>query len=95
MIEDHVHCGNCGHAIATRVKDPGGFKRDAEIPVGYQWRLGTNEVGVLGPVQVEVPLCPACHDVVDADDVRRKEAAAHLAAASRLVVAPAGTVPIA
>ena len=92
-MEKHVHCANCNEAIATRVKDAGGFKRDAEIAVGYQWRLGTDDAGVVGPVQVKVPLCSECHVVVDAEDAKRKEAAARLAAASRLVIAPAGSIP--
>jgi hypothetical protein len=39
-------------------------------------------------VQAEVPLCSECHVVVEAEDAKRKEAAA-----SRLVIAPAGSIP--
>jgi predicted PP-loop superfamily ATPase len=99
-VEKHVHCGRCGAAIATRVKDAGGSRRDAKIAVGYQWRISQNAAGMLEPVQVEVPLCGACHPVVEAEEVAAKaEALEAIAAAQsavgsgRLVVAGAGAVP--
>ena len=85
MIEDHVHCGECQAVIPLTRKDPGGVRHPVEVAIGYQWRIGVDPLGNLGPVQVPVPLCPPCHGNTTAKDEKAKT--------SRLVVAPAGSIP--
>ena len=77
-LEHHVHCGECGREIATKIKCAGGKTKDVEITAGTQFAVIPGPDG-LSVLPRQVPLCPDCHERL----VKQYEAAA---AASKIVV---------
>ena len=76
MLDDHVHCGQCGRPILTQIKVAGGKTKPAQVTLGTQiaWAKGPDGIA---PVERPVPLCPVCVEQI-AEQQRQ--------AASRLLV---------
>ena len=86
MIDKHVHCANCGCAIATELKVAGGKTK----PIEYK-QMVRNYVapgpqpGTLAFLQQIVPMCDDCCAQIEAAN-----AAEEAKAKSRLIIPTVG-----
>ena len=65
MIDDHVHCENCGAVILRKIKLAGGKTKDAEIRTVIDQKVMITPDGRVAAAQVEVPICVDCHEKVE------------------------------
>lgn len=69
MIEPHLHCGECGREIATKLKVAGGKTKDVEVHAGTQFVLVASPEGLV-PTPKRVPVCDDCHALITAQAER-------------------------
>lgn len=90
MIEDHIHCSICGHAIVTQIKCAGGKTKPAEIFAIDKPIVVPMAGGRLGIAVENVPVCQDCRGDVEsaAEKIRQQvqEQATAAAARPRLIV---------
>ena len=66
MIEDHIHCAQCQHPIATTIIASGGKRKPVEVKGGMQLRAIPAEGGrTVSFIPTTVPLCDECAAAVE------------------------------
>lgn len=86
MIDEHVHCSECGRSITTHIKVARGKTKEREDIRAIQAPKAVRTPQGVGYVAVQVPVCDICADAIDA-------AAQRARATSKLIVPGLQSLP--